>query len=261
MKTISVCNLKGGVGKTITSINVAYLLATSQYNKKVLIVDNDQQGNTSQFFGCYDYDHLGMSEIMARTYEHPENVVQHTKHPNIDIITANLSLAKAERAVQSEAGGFPQQFRLKIVLDAMKDKYDYCIIDNPPSLGMCTINALATSDYIIIPVKNDKFTFDGLDSLLEQVDDMRVYVNKKLTVLGTLVTSFRRNEANKQGEEWLRQAKKYKVFDTHIRYTDKIDESTFTSEPITVHSPRCGASKDYTEFVQELIVKMVESEE
>ena len=255
MKTIAICNLKGGVGKTITSINLAYLLATN-YGKRVLICDNDQQGNTSQFFGRYDYDHLGMSEVMERTYEEPGAVIQHTSEPNIDIVTANLSLARTERLVQSEIGGFPQQMRLKAFLDKVAGGYDYSIIDNAPSLGMCVINALAACDYIVIPAKNDKFTFEGIDSLLEQVDEMRAYINPKLTVLGTLVTNYRHNVSNEEGEAWLRKAKQYHVFDTHIRYTDKVDESTFVATPIVIHSPRCGASKDYQAFAAEVLAKI-----
>mgnify|MGYP000869792338 CR=1 FL=1 len=259
MKTISIANLKGGVGKTITTINLAYLLA-SEYDKHILIIDNDQQGNTSQFFGRYGYEHAGMSEVMQRKCKKPEEVIQHTENPNIDIIAANLSLAAAERQVQSEANGLPQQLRLKTILLQVRDRYDYCIIDNAPSIGMCVINALAASDFLIVPVKIDRFTFEGLDSLLEQAGQMREYFNKRLRLLGTLITSYRKNASNVSGEEWLKQAEQYRVFDHHIRYTDKIDESTFSQEPITVHSKTCGASRDYRAWTAEALAKMAAAE-
>ena len=257
MKTISIANLKGGVGKTITTINLSYLLA-SEFGMRVLVVDNDQQGNTSQFFGRYDYEHPGMSEVMRRECEDVNDVIQHTNNPKLDIIASNLSLAMAERQVQSEAGGCPQQVRLREVLKKVDAWYDYCIIDNAPSLGMCVINALVASDFLVVPAKIDRFTFDGIESLLEQAQQMREYFNPSLRLLGTLVTCYRRNDSNESGEEYLKQAEQYKVFDHHIRYTEKVDESTFSSEPIMVHSKYCGAAKDYHGWAQEVLEKIAE---
>ena len=255
MKTISIANLKGGVGKTITTINLSYLLA-SEFGMRVLVVDNDQQGNTSQFFGRYDYEHPGMSEVMLRKCDDANDVIQKTNNPNLDIIASNLSLAMAERQVQSEAGGCPQQVRLREVLKKVDAWYDYCIIDNAPSLGMCVINALVASDFLVVPAKIDRFTFDGIESLLEQAKQMREYFNPYLRLLGTLVTCYRRNDSNESGEEYLKQAEQYKVFDHHIRYTEKVDESTFSSEPIMVHSKYCGAAKDYRGWAQEVLEKI-----
>ena len=257
MKTISIANLKGGVGKTITTINLSYLLA-SEFGMRVLVVDNDQQGNTSQFFGRYDYEHPGMSEVMLRKCDAANDVIQKTNNPNLDIIASNLSLAMAERQVQSEAGGCPQQVRLREVLKKVDAWYDYCIIDNAPSLGMCVINALVASDFLVVPAKIDRFTFDGIESLLEQAQQMREYFNPSLRLLGTLVTCYRRNDSNESGEEYLKQAEQYKVFDHHIRYTEKVDESTFSSEPIMVHSKYCGAAKDYRGWAQEVLEKIAE---
>ena len=254
MKEITIANLKGGVGKTVTAINASYLLAT-EHGKKVLLVDADQQGNCSQFFGVYGYDKPSMTDVMKRRVT-AEEVIQHTEYEGLDIISANLSLAEAEKAVLMDSVT-PQQVRLREILRQVKDDYDYVLIDNAPSLGMCVINSLATSDYLIIPAKVDKFTFDGIDCLLDQMNTVKEYFNPQLQVLGTLITSYRRNDTNQQGAEWLKQAEKYKAFDTFIRWTDKVDESTFTAEPIMVHSPRCGAAKDYKAFVAELL-KMVE---
>lgn len=254
MKVLTIANLKGGVGKTVTTINTAYVLAT-EYGKKVLLVDNDQQGNCSQFFGVYGYDRPSMTDVMKRRVT-AEEVIQRTEYEGLDIIPANLSLAEAEKAVLMDSVT-PQQVRLKEILRQVKEDYDYVLIDNAPSLGMCVINSLATSDYLIIPAKIDKFTFDGIDSLMNQLATVKEYFNPQIELLGTLITSYRRNDTNQQGVEWLKQAEKYKAFDSYIRWTDKMDESTFTAEPVMVHSPRCGAAKDYKAFVAEL-VKMVE---
>ncbi|WP_026766103.1 ParA family protein [Selenomonas ruminantium] len=254
MKVLTIANLKGGVGKTVTTINASYLLATG-YGKNVLLVDNDQQGNCSQFFGVYGYDKPSMTDVMKRNVT-AEQVIQHTEYAGLDIIPANLSLAEAEKAVLMDSVT-PQQVRLREILRQVKDEYDYVLIDNAPSLGMCVINSLATSDYLIIPAKIDKFTFDGIACLLNQLKTVKEYFNPQIELLGTLITSYRRNDTNQQGAEWLKQAEKYKAFDSHIRWTDKMDESTFTAEPVMVHSPRCGAAKDYKAFVEELL-RMVE---
>lgn len=255
--TIAIVNLKGGVAKTTTTINVSYLLA-SELGKRVLVVDNDQQGNTSQFFGRYGYDHPGMSEVMKMRCTADE-AIQTTEHPRIDIIAANLSLAEAERAVLTDSVR-PQQIRLKEVLQEVQHRYDYILIDNAPSLGMCVVNALTASDCFLIPAKIDKWTFDGIGMLLEQARTVRDYYNGALMFLGTLITSYRRTDINQQGAEWLAQAESYKTFDTMIRWTDKVDEATFTAEPIMVHSPRCGATKDYRAFVEELLRLLSESD-
>lgn len=234
MKVLTIANLKGGVGKTVTAINVSYLLAT-EHNKRILLVDNDQQGNCSQFFGKYGYEKPSMTDVMKRTVT-AADVIQHTNYENFDIIPANLSLAEAEKAVLMDSTVPPASAS-----------------DNAPSLGMCVVNALTASDYLIVPAKIDKFTFDGIDSLLSQLETVKEYFNPKLQFLGTLITNYRRNECNQQGIEWLHQFEKYKVFDTFIRWTGKVDESTFTAEPITVHSPRCGAARDYKTLTAELL--------
>ena len=117
MKVLTIANLKGGVGKTVTTINASYLLAT-EHAKKVLLVDADQQGNTSQFFGAYGYDKPSMTDVMKRRVT-AEEVIQHTEYENLDIIPANLSLAEAEKAVLMDSVT-PQQVRLKAVLRQVK---------------------------------------------------------------------------------------------------------------------------------------------
>jgi chromosome partitioning protein len=250
MKIITIANLKGGVGKTVTAITISYLLA-AEHGKRVLAIDNDQQGSISHFFGRYGYEHPGMSEVLTRKASASE-VIQHTGYDRLDIIAANLSLAAAEKEVLTDSS-IPQQVRLREAMFAVKDQYDYVIIDNAPSLGMCVINALTTSNYLLIPAKIDKWTFDGINSMLQQVEQIQRYFNNRLTFMGTLITSYRRNDSNEQGAKWLSQAKQYKTFDTHIRWTDKVDESTFANEPIIRYSPRCGATRDYRTFVREML--------
>lgn len=134
-----------------------------------------------------------------------------------------------------------------------KKLYDFCIIDNAPDINISTINALVASDDVIIPIKIDKYAFDGLEELKEQIEDTRDDLNPRLRLAGCLITCFIRADAEKQGEAWLRSRPEYPVFDTRIRYSDKVTESTFSEIPIVEYSRRSGTAMDYIAFVQEYL--------
>lgn len=255
MKTISIINLKGGVAKTISACNIAHILATV-HNKRVLLVDNDKQGNASKMYKTHSYDRPSVANIMTQRGIDVTTVFAHTEYENLDIISANMTLLKANREVLREVlmdTTRPQQVRFLSALSTVNDIYDYCIIDNAPDINISTINALVASQDVFIPIKIDKFAFDGLAELKEQIDNIREDLNSNLNLKGCLVTCYQRNEVNKQGEEWLRSQREYPVFKTHIRRTEKVDESTFASTPIIEYSRRCGASRDYLAFVEEYL--------
>lgn len=254
MKTISIINLKGGVAKTISSANVAHILATV-HGYKVLLVDNDKQGNVSKIFGMHSYDKKGTEEIMTERNIDIYGVIQHTAYKNLDIITANMNLLKANLEVLLDQSR-PQQIRFRKALEIVRDEYDYCIIDNAPDINISTINALVASDDVLIPVKIDDFAFDGLSEIKEQIENTKEDLNPKLCFKGCFVTQFVKNDVNLQGKEYLKQHQDlYPVFETHIRRTDKIDESTFAKMPIVEYSKRCGAAKDYLALVEEYLKK------
>jgi len=251
MKTISIINLKGGVAKTITACNIAHILAT-KHGKRVLLVDNDKQGNTSKMFNSHSYTRPSIADIMTKRNIDLSTVIVPTAYSNLHIISANMTLLMANRQVMLDSTR-PQQTRLKTALDTVANQYDYCIIDNAPDINMSTINALVTSDDVIIPIKIDNFAFDGLKELIQQIDNTREDLNPKLTLRGCLVTCYMRNDVNRQGEAWLRTETNYPIFETHIRRTEKVDESTFKTTPIIEYSRRCGAAIDYLKFVEEYI--------
>lgn len=248
MKVISIINLKGGVGKSITSINMSHEF--TKCGKKVLLLDNDKQGNSTKHYGRHSYDLPSLSDVLM----HPAAVkyaIRHTDYSDLDIIPANMSLLKANRDILLETTK-PQQIRIKEALEIVSGRYDYCIIDNAPDVNISVINALVASQDVIIPVKVDAFTFDGIAEIMEQMRDIRKYYNPTLNFAGCLITSYRNNDVNNEGIKAV-QAKYGKVFNTKIRWTDKVDESTFACEPITTYSPRCGASKDYRQLVIEYL--------
>ena len=247
MKTVSIINLKGGVAKTVSAANMAHILAVV-HSKRVLLVDNDKQGNISKMFGLHDYDNYSIADVLTDSNIPLEEVICPTQYAGLDILPANMNLLDVLMGDSK-----PHQTRLKAAFAPLAGEYDYCIIDNAPDINISTINALVCADEVIIPIKIDKFAFDGLDELVEQIDITRRNLNPGLVLRGCLVTSYQRNDVNASGETWLREHTKYPVFDTHIRRTEKVDESTFAATPIIEYSRRCGAAQDYLAFVREFL--------
>ncbi|MCY7485786.1 ParA family protein [Paenibacillus alvei] len=251
MQTISVINLKGGVAKTISSVNIAHILATV-HNKRVLLVDNDKQGNASKMFGLHSYSSASIADVMTERNPDMNDIIAPTPYVGLDVLPANMNLLRANMQVLLDTTR-TQQTRLRNALNQVADRYDYCVIDNAPDINISVINALVASDDVIIPVKIDKFAFDGLTELIEQIENTREELNPKITLRGCFVTSYQRNEVNKQGEEWMKSQTYFPVFDTHIRKTEKVDESTFVAMPIIEYSRRCGAAMDYLKLVSEYL--------
>lgn len=252
MKVISIINLKGGVAKTMSSINIAHILATV-HNKRVLIIDNDKQGNTTKFFNKHSEEELSIAELMTNRSLGIDEVIAPTEYKNLDLIPANMKLLRANLDVIMDVSR-PQQIRLKKALEEIKDMYDYCIIDNPPDINISVINALVASDDVLIPIKIDKFAFDGMNELIEQIGNAKE-MNPRLKLKGCFVTLFVKNDVNVQGEELLNSNCKYSMFKTHIRRTVKVDESTFANTPLLDYSKRCGAARDYMALVEEYLSK------
>ncbi|EPZ61149.1 cobQ/CobB/MinD/ParA nucleotide binding domain protein [[Clostridium] sordellii ATCC 9714] len=138
-------------------------------------------------FKAYDIDALSVSDILLDKEIDIDSVIKKTEYENIDILPSNISLAFTEKKILLDVTR-NQQNRLKRVLDKIEDKYDYCIIDCPPSLNMITINALVASDEVIVPIKIDKFALDGLEYLLESIDEIKEEFNPNLQFKGCFVT-------------------------------------------------------------------------
>ena len=252
MKTISIINLKGGVAKTISAINIAYILAAVN-GARVLLVDNDKQGNTSKFFGLYSYEHPGMAEIMTERNTTAAHVFVHTRYPSLDLISANMNLLRANKEVLLDVSR-PQQTRLRKALEPVSGLYDYCVIDNAPDINMSVINALVASDMVLVPIKIDKFAFDGLDVLQDQIEDLQDF-NAGLKITRCFVTMYQSNNINAQGYKWLAAQSKYPLFKTKIRKTVKVDETTFAGLPLLEYAKNSTATRDYIALVSELLEK------
>ena len=252
MRTVSMIQLKGGVAKTVSSVNMAYILA-AVHGQRVLLLDNDKQGNASRILGRHSYEKPGVAELLTDRSVDMEALVQHTDYEGLDIVTANMNLVPACLSVLLDQKR-PQQTRFGKALKQVEDRYDFCIIDNAPDINISTINALAASDDVLVPVTIDGFALDGLAELKEQVDNTREDLNPSLRLCGCFITQYdRTSEANRQGEAYLRDLEAYPLFHTHIRRTVKMKQSTFAREPVLLYSSRCGASRDYRALVEEYL--------
>lgn len=253
MKTISILNLKGGVAKTFTAANMAYELYRRGY--KVLLIDNDKQGNLSKAYSRYDAENVApVTRLLAGDWENADELIQHTEYEGIDIVTANMSLFGATWNLTKEDSENQIERYKALVYAKMQyygdctiyGKYDYCIIDNPPDIGLNVVNALAITDEVIVPVKVDEDALEGLDIVTEQIEDAKVF-NPALKLAGVLITSYQNTDGEAAGVEWLGQKTDFNILGI-IRYSKKVAENTFMRKPIYEYSPCCGAAQGYKKF-------------
>jgi chromosome partitioning protein len=250
IRTLSIINLKGGVGKTISAVNMAYTLTRENY--RVLLIDNDKQGNASKFFGIHDYNKRSISEVLTEKNIDLNGIIQKTKYERLDILPSNMTLLRADKEVMLDTTRM-QQTRLSQALKTVNNLYDYVVIDNAPDLSMSIINAMVASNDVLIPIKIDKFSLDGLSQLIEQVKNVHEF-NPELKITGGFVTMYQRNNVNSDGLEYLRENSPIPIMETTISKTVKVDESTFVGEPLLVYAPKAPVTEDYcrltTEYLQ-----------
>lgn len=269
MRVINIINLKGGVAKTISAINIAFVLA-AKHGRRVLLIDNDKQGNTTKFFGLHSYDAPSIADVLIN--KDPNTLwsaIKATKYEGYErgdglcgglhVLPANMNLLRANKEILLDVSR-PQQTRLIKALRAMTNAgyiYDYAVIDNAPDLNMSAINALVAADDVLIPIKIDQFAFDGLDQLRDQVEETREF-NEKIRIAGCFVTMYARNNVNAQGVDVIRNSG-LPVFDTVIRKTVKVDETTFAGVPLPAYSKNCTAARDYETLVAEYLKNVSET--
>lgn len=258
MKAISILNLKGGVGKTVTSVNMAHILA-SEHHLRVLLVDCDSQCNSTEFFGGAPAGAAGVAEVMLGEAEpyYEENILK--TDFGVDLLPASDRLMDLDL---SSIGSRVKGSCLKELCDAISEDnaYDFVIFDCPPAFNAASAAALLASNEVIIPIKLDAFSLRGLANVSRQIDNMHK-INPALKIAGALVTMWRNSPVVIEAEKSLRDCGILPVFDTVIRRTDKVDEMTFERKPITVYSPRSAAGYDYRALVQEYIEPPVTMDE
>ena len=252
-RVIAMCNQKGGVGKTTSSINIAGAL--SQYGRRVLIVDFDPQGAATVGLGINANaveDTVYTALFNPRMDVHA--VIQHTDFENLDIMPSNIDLSAAEVQLVTEVG---REQVLAGVLRQVKDEYDVIIIDCQPSLGLLTVNALTAADGVIIPVAAEFFALRGVALLMQSIEKVQSRINPSLEVYGVLVTMFTHTLHCDEVLQRIYEAFQGKVFHSVISRSIKLPDSTVAAVPITIYAPNHKTAKEYREVARELIFQGV----
>jgi len=248
-KIISICNRKGGVGKTVTAVNLsAYLAALGKY---VLLVDIDPQANATSSFGIVP-DNLDKSiyhSLIGQIY--PEEIIKSTKIFGCHLLPSSFDLAGATvELIELE----DREYNLLKNLDSIRIKYDYVIIDCPPSLELLTINGLVASDEVIIPIQCDYYSLDGLNQLLKAIDLIRRNLRSELRVRGILLTMYdKKVKLAKYVKEKVQKQYFGRVFRTIIPKDHKLAEAPGLGKTILQHDHKSEGAKAYFQLAKELI--------
>ncbi len=248
-KIISVCNQKGGVGKTTTAINLASFIALAGRN--VLVVDCDPQANATSGLGI---DKKQVKESIYNAIIDNKDISQlivNTKLTNLYLVPSNVHLTGVEVELVSIEG---REFRLKSALESIRPAFDYIILDAPPSLGLLTINALTASNSALIPLQCEYYALEGLSQLLNTINLVRQNLNPHLEIEGILLTmaDFR----TKLTDEVIKEARnffKHKVYRTVIPRSIKLGEAPGFGMPIILYDKNSNGARSYYEFAKEFL--------
>lgn len=247
---VSIVNQKGGVGKTTTSVNLAAHLA--EQGKYVLLVDLDPQGNATSGLGHDPHELQGTYEVLARISD-PKDVLVPTAHQGLFLLPANQNLAGASVELVSELG---RERKLHESLMPVRNDFDYILIDNPPSLGLLTINGLVASDSVLIPVQAEYFALEGLGQLMNTVGIIRQSVKPELDVMGAVITMFDpRTKLSKQVLEELYRHFPEKIFRSVIPRSIRLAEAPSFGKSIIHYDPNSKASEAYKRLAEEFIAR------
>ncbi len=248
-RIVTVANQKGGVGKTTTAVNMGASLAAAE--KTVLVVDIDPQGNATSGLG------VDPRELEVSTYDviigacEPVDSIRPSSLDYLDILPASRDLAGAEvELVTSEQ----REQRLGIALEKLRSRYEFIIIDCPPSLGLLTLNALCAADSVIVPLQCEYYALEGLSRLVETISIIRQDLNPTLEVDGILLTMFdARTSLSEQVAREVRDNFNGRVFDTVIPRNVRLSESPSFGKPIILYDARSRGSQGYLEFAREYL--------
>ena len=249
-RVIAMCNQKGGVGKTTTTINLGASLA--EYGRRVLIIDFDPQGAASAGLGINSQElDETIYDLLVSAKPDIRPVIHRTSTEGLDIVPANIDLSAAEVQLVNEVA---REQALQRVLRPVMDEYDVILVDCQPSLGLLAINALTAAHGVIIPLETEFFALRGVALLVETVDRVRDRLNPRLQIDGILATMVdTRTLHSREVLERLAQAFGDKLFDTRIRRTIKFPDASVASEPITSYAPTHPGADAYRRLAREVI--------
>ena len=259
MRTIAFCNLKGGVGKTATVINVAAVLA-ADHRQRVLVIDADSQCNSTEFFGG-DPREGNLANILRFGVEEGKEPVmadamfaaaqiQPSNLRDVDLLAGDDSLMDLDLTKVETSSVRVTLLRDMINFLRAEHEYEWVLVDCPPAFNAASAAALIAVDEVVIPLKLDAFSLRGMANLMQQIANLK-QINPALTIRGVLPTMWYRSDAIADAEDQIRRSG-LRLF-RHIRASRKVDDMTFAQEPLTTYSPRSGAGIDYRVFTAQLL--------
>ena len=254
MRAIAIMNNKGGVGKTVTAINLADILA-NDYKQRVVLVDCDGQANLTGFFlPGEDMDAITTADVLTGDCEQVWSDNLLPLGERLQLLPSSSGLYDLDLSAIKDGVGAPERMIGFVSAAREDDDVDWMIFDCPPAFNAAAACALRAADEVIIPIKLDAFALLGMDNLLAQIKNMQ-RINPKLRLAGALITMRTRADGVDAAEQQLRSVQGLPVFQRVIRRSGKVDGSTFDRSPITVFSPKSATGIDYRRFVREYLTQ------
>ena len=250
---IAITNQKGGVGKTTTAINLAAAMALK--GLKTLLIDLDPQANSSlSFVEIHQLERTIYDVLTDPAIDMADVVVEAENVPNLHVAPSSIALAKIEATLLGELDSY---YRLKDKLSKVRRRYDYVIIDTPPALGIITVNAMVAATHVLIPIQSSYFALEGTDDLLETIDKIKQRANRRLQILGAVLTLFDgRTILSRDIRNQVKEVFGDKLFETVISKSVRLEESPAYREPIFSYAPRSSGAFQYYKLSEEILSRV-----